>query len=379
LVGAVFVAQVGITGMNVALPNLARAFHVTAGHASAVVVAYLVMSTVGLLVAGPLGDRFGRRRVLLTGLALFIAASALGTAAPTLSVLIAARALQGLGGSALAAMSIALVLDAFPPSRSGATLGVLGTTSAFATMLGPSLGGVLVSAFGWRSLLAVNVPLGLVTAALVAFTLRDAPAGARSAPLFDATLIRNPRLAAGLAASFLVATVMITTLTVGPFVLAGEMGLPSAAIGLVMASGPLVSVILAVPAGRLADRIGARTTTVWALSILTAGAALLALVVEQHNVVTYAASITVLSIGYALFQTPNSAAVMAEAPPDRRATVSGLLNLVRNVGFIVGAAAMGSLFAATNAPTAFGVITVLGAIALAIAARPAVRVRRPAT
>jgi MFS family permease len=378
LVGSVFVAQVGITGMNVALPTLARAFGITAGHASAVIVAYLVMSTVGLLIAGPLGDRFGRRRVLLAGLALFIAASAFGALAPGLPLLIAARAFQGLGGAALAAMSIALVLDAFPPAQAGATLGVLGTTSAFATMLGPSLGGIMVSTLGWRSLLAVNVPLGLVTAALVAFTLSDAPASARSAPAFDGTLVRNPRLAAGLVTSFLVATVMITTLTVGPFVLAGAMGLPSAAIGLVMASGPLVSVILAVPAGRLADRIGARTTTVWALSIFTAGAALLALVVEHHNVVTYTASITVLSIGYALFQTPNSAAVMAEAPVDRRATVSGWLNLVRNVGFIIGAAAMGALFAATNAPTVFAVITVLGALALTIAARPAAWTRHPA-
>ncbi len=360
--------------MNVALPTLARAFGITAGHASAVIVAYLVMSTVGLLIAGPLGDRFGRRRVLLAGLALFIAASAFGALAPGLPLLIAARAFQGLGGAALAAMSIALVLDAFPPAQAGATLGVLGTTSAFATMLGPSLGGIMVSTLGWRSLLAVNVPLGLVTAALVAFTLSDAPASARSAPAFDGTLVRNPRLAAGLVTSFLVATVMITTLTVGPFVLAGAMGLPSAAIGLVMASGPLVSVILAVPAGRLADRIGARTTTVWALSIFTAGAALLALVVEHHNVVTY----TVLSIGYALFQTPNSAAVMAEAPVDRRATVSGWLNLVRNVGFIIGAAAMGALFAATNAPTVFAVITVLGALALTIAARPAAWTRHPA-
>ena len=148
--------------MNVALPTLARAFGITAGHASAVIVAYLVMSTVGLLIAGPLGDRFGRRRVLLAGLALFIAASAFGALAPGLPLLIAARAFQGLGGAALAAMSIALVLDAFPPAQAGATLGVLGTTSAFATMLGPSLGGIMVSTLGWRSLLAVNVPLEAV-------------------------------------------------------------------------------------------------------------------------------------------------------------------------------------------------------------------------
>ena len=374
-----FVSQVGITGMNVALPSIALDFGVTAAHAGAVVVAYLVMSTAGLAIAGPLGDRLGRRRVLLAGLCLFVVASTVATLAPTLSALLAARALQGLGGAAIAAMSIALVMDAFPPTRAGSMLGVLGTTSAFATMLGPSLGGVMLAAFGWRSLLAVNVPLAIVTGVLIAVSLADTPSAARSAPLFDGALLRNPRLAAGLATAFLVATVMITTMTVGPFVLAGAMGLPSAAIGLVMASGPLVSVVLAVPAGRLGDRIGARTTTVWALAIFIVGAASLALVVDRHNVVAYTASITVLSIGYALFQTPNSAAVMAEAPADRRATVSGLLNLSRNVGFIIGAAAMGALYASAGAVVVFAGITALGILAFAIAASPAVRVRQPAS
>ncbi len=375
LVGAVFLSQLGITGLNVALPTLAHAFGVPPAAVQAVVVGYLVLATAGLLVAGPLGDRLGRRRVLLGGFALFIVASLLGCAATTLPVLIAARALQGFGGAALAAMSIALVLDAFPKAQAGATLGVLSTTSAVATMLGPSLGGLLLAWFGWRALLAFGVPIALAAAALVACTLRDTPPAARSAPLVDVALVRNPRLAAGLITSALVAVVMITTLTVGPFVLANGMGLPAAAIGFVMAVGPLVSVLLAVPAGRLADRIGARTTTVWALAILSTGTVLVALVVDRHNLALYTGAIVVLSVGYALFQTPNSAAVMAEASSDRRATVSGLLNLSRNLGFIAGAGAMGAFFTATGAPAAvFAVTALLGVVALAIAASPVVRV-----
>jgi MFS family permease len=152
------------------------------------------------------------------------------------------------------------------------------------------------------------------------------------------------------------------------------MGLKAAAIGLVMAAGPLVSVILAVPAGRLADRIGARTTTVWALGCFTVGSALIAAVVDRHSVVAYTFAIVVLSVGYAMFQTPNSAAVMAEAPPDRRATVSGLLSLARNVGFIGGAAALGAVFTAGGAIVVFVATTLLGAIALTIVSLPAARV-----
>jgi len=353
--------------LNVALPSLARGFGVAASQVSAVVVVYLITTTGGLLLAGPLGDRFGRRRMLLAGLVLFVAASLLGAAASTLPLLIAARALQGCGGAAMAALSIALVIDAFPPERTGATLGVLSTTSALATMLGPSLGGIIVSAIGWRWLLGANVPLGLAAALIVALTLRDAPGSGRSAALVDARLLRNPDLLAGVTTSMLVSTVMITTLIVGPFVLANDMGLPPAAIGFVMAAGPLVSVVLAVPAGRLADRIGARIMTAWALVCFTAGAALLAALVGRHSVIAYALAVTVLSIGYAMFQTPNSAAVMAEAPPGRRATVSGLLTLARNTGFIAGAGLLGALFSATNATIVFIAATAIGGIALAIA------------
>ncbi len=373
LAGAAFVAQLGVTGLNVALPSLARAFGAPPGQVGAVVVAYLVTTTAGLLIVGPLGDRVGRRRVLLAGIAIFVAAAAWGAAAPNLPALVAARALQGFGGAAMAAMSIALVIDAFPPERTGATLGALGTTSALATMLGPSLGGVIVATLGWRWLLGVNIPLGIAAASLVACTLADTRTTARSAALVDGALLRNPRLLAGLATSVLVSGVMITTLIVGPFVLSG-MGLKAAAIGLVMAAGPLVSVILAVPAGRLADRIGARTTTVWALGCFTVGSALIAAVVDRHSVVAYTFAIVVLSVGYAMFQTPNSAAVMAEAPPDRRATVSGLLSLARNVGFIGGAAALGAVFTAGGAIVVFVATTLLGAIALTIVSLPAARV-----
>jgi MFS family permease len=368
LVGSAFTAQLGGNALNVALPQLAQTFHSSPVQVQSVVVIYLAAMTVALCVVGPIGDRFGRRRVLFAGLGIFGAGSLLGALAADLQVLIVARGLQGLGGAAMAAMSMAIVLDALPRAQAGATLGVLSTASASATMLAPSLGGVMVAAFGWRSMMLLNVPLIAAALAIVMRALTDTATSAPSAPFFDAALMRNHRITAGLATSMLVAMVMATTLTIGPFVLASQMRLPFAEIGLVMACGPLVSVLLAVRAGQLSDRIGAHRTTVGALALFTAGGALLALVVGGHSVFAYASAIAVLSIGYAMFQTPNSAAVLAEAPPGYRATVSGLLTLGRNLGFIAGTVGIGALFAATNATIAFSAVAILGAGALGIAA-----------
>ncbi len=375
VIGAAFLAQLGLTSLNVALPSLAIAFHTTSLHAQTVVVAYLAGLTIGLPLAGPFGDRFGRRRALVAGLAVFTAASVAGFFAPTLPLLVLARAVQGLGGAAMATMSVALVVDAFPSGRTGATLGVLSMTSACATMLGPSLGGLLVAAFGWRSLFVLNVPIGILAIVLVAGAFADRAVATRRAGLFNLRLLGDPELTAGLVASLIVAMIMASTLTIGPFVLAEGMHVPLAEMGLVMACGPLVSVVLAVFVGRLSDRIGHRRTTIGALACLACGAVLLTIVVSWHQVLAYIAAIVVLSIGYASFQTPNSAAVMALAPIDRRATVSGLLNLARNIGFILGTIVLGALFAATNAVTAFAAATVLGLLALGITVFPGRHVR----
>jgi MFS family permease len=371
LVVCAFAAQLGGNALNVALPQLAVEFGTTSIAAQSVVLVYFAAVMLGLLTVGPLGDRIGRQRVLLAGLAVFGVPSLLGAYASTLPLLVVARGAQGFGAAAMAAMSIALVMDDAASRRTASTLGMLSSASALATMLAPALGGILIEHYGWRSMLLVNIPLVLITAALVTRSAADAPRLGQSMRLFDPALLRNTTLTNGLITSALVAMVMSATLTIGPFVLAREMGLSFAATGLVLGCGPLVSVALAVYAGRLADRIGTRSTTIGALALLVAGAALLAFVADRHNVYAYVCAVTVLSIGYAMFQTPNSAAIMNEAPAERRATVSGLMNLARNFGFIAGTGLLGALFAATDATTSFAAAGALAAVALFIAmARP---------
>src|SRR5690606_10537730 len=139
------------------------AFGATFQEVQWVVLAYLLAITALVVGAGRLGDLVGRRRLLLAGLMLFTAASALCGLAPTLGSLIAARAAQGLGAAVMMALTLAFVGETVPKARIGSAMGLLGTMSAIGTALGPSLGGMLIAGPGWRAIFLVNLPLGLLT------------------------------------------------------------------------------------------------------------------------------------------------------------------------------------------------------------------------
>lgn len=150
---------------NVGLPDLAQAFDASFRGVQWVLLAYLLATTTLIVSVGRLGDMVGRRRMLLAGLALFASASALCGLAPSLWLLVAGRAAQGLGASVMMALSMAFVGETVAKDKTGGAMGLLGTMSAMGTALGPSLGGVLIAAFGWRAIFLAAVPpaiLGLV-------------------------------------------------------------------------------------------------------------------------------------------------------------------------------------------------------------------------
>ncbi|MFO1398907.1 MAG: MFS transporter [Burkholderiales bacterium] len=392
-------ASLGTSIVNVALPTLADAFAAPFARVQWVVLAYLLAITATIVAAGRLGDALGRRRVLLAGIAVFIAASLACAFAPTLGVLVVARAVQGVGAAVMTALALAFVADTVPKAKAGSAMGWLGTMSALGTALRPALGGVLAARFGWPSLFVAGVPaavlaMGLVArrlpaiaasprpapfdvagtvllaAALAAYSLAMTAASfdvqhvllllvaivsawgfvrvelRAAAPLLRMALLREPVLAAGSAMSILVTTVVMATLVVGPFYLARGLGLDTAHIGTVMAAGPVVAALAGVPAGRIVDRIGARRSTTAGLLTMALGAVLLALVPGRCGVAGYASALGVLTAGYAWFQAANNTAVMTGAPQGERGVISGVLNLARNLGLVTGASAMGTVFAA---------------------------------
>ncbi len=156
-------SSLGTSIANVGLPTLAQAFGASFQQVQWVVLAYLLAITTLIVSVGRLGDLIGRRRLLLTGIFLFTLASALCGVAPTLWLLIAARAAQGLGAAIMMALTVAFVAETVPQAKTGSAMGLLGTMSAVGTALGPSLGGVLIAGLGWRAIFFVNVPLGILT------------------------------------------------------------------------------------------------------------------------------------------------------------------------------------------------------------------------
>ncbi len=394
---AMLLASLGTSIANVGLPSLGQAFAAPMGEVQWVVIAYLLATTTLIVSVGRLGDLVGRRRLLLAGIALYTAASVVCGLAPTLWLLIAARAAQGLGAAVMMALAMALVGEAVPKERTGAAMGLLGTVSAVGTALGPSFGGVLIGGFGWTAIFLVGVPLGLVALALAWYGLpadrvaAERPAFDRlgtvvlaatlgayalamtgggpgpatvllllaaaigagafvaverhaPAPLVRLAMLREPLMVSALITNALVATVMMATLVVGPFYLVGGLGLDAASAGLVMSVGPVVSALSGVPAGRLVDRLGAGRATLIGLAGVAAGAFGLALLPSAWGIPAYIAPLLVMTPGYQLFQAANNTAVMKDVPADRRGGVSGLLTLSRNLGLITGASVMGAIF-----------------------------------
>jgi MFS family permease len=300
------------------------------------------------------------------------------------------------------ALGMAFVGDAIPKPRIGSAMGLLGTMSAVGTALGPTLGGALIAGFGWQAIFWVNVPLGVVALVLVQRCLpADGPAAKADHGRFDAAgtallaltlaayalamttgrggfgrinvalliaaavgsglfiwaetravsplirlaMFRERGLSASLAMSALVSTVMMATLVVAPFYLGRGMGLATAAVGVVMSVGPVVSALAGVPAGRVVDRFGAPRMIVAGLAGMVVGCLGLCLVPAALGVAGYVIAIGIITAHYALFQAANNTSVMSDVSADQRGVISGLLNLSRNLGLITGASAMGAVFA----------------------------------
>lgn len=344
-------ASLGTSIANIALPTLAVAFDVSFQWVQWVVIAYLVSITLFVVIAGRLGDVFGRQRMLAGGLVLFALASTLCGLASNLWMLVAARALQGIGAAFMMTLAIALVRETVETERVGRAMGWLGTMSAIGTALGPSLGGVLIGWVGWHAIFLVLVPVGLLTAGL-ALRLLPAVAPIGTTPRLNLSALGENGVVAGLTANFLVANVMMATLVVGPFYLAVALGLQEAIVGLVMSVGPVLSICTGVPSGRLVDSWGGQRVLTLGLGTLAAGALSLSVLPAAFGVAGYIAAIAILTPGYQMFQSANNVMVMADVSTDQRGAVSGLLGLSRNIGLISGASVMGAVFSAGVGSTA---------------------------
>ncbi len=311
---AVFMVAMELTIIALALPKIRAALAGTTPAAlSWVVNAYSIVVAALLLLSGWLADRYGRKRVFRTGLALFALGSVAAGASTSIGMLIAARALQAVGGSMQYPAGLALLLDAFPRSRHQTAIGTWGAVGGLAAAVGPALGAVLIEAFGWRAVFYVNVPVALAALVIGARVLPESrgerptarvdvigvplasvgvgaiilgivqgetwgwataatvacfAAGAllvaafawrsrrHPAPLFDLHLLRIRSFMLGNLGSLFFAIGFFALLVPLPSFIQEVWGWSALETGLAYSVGPLVSFLVAPQAGRLADRIG---------------------------------------------------------------------------------------------------------------------------
>nr|WP_237230212.1 MFS transporter [Sphingobium sp. TKS] len=388
---------------NMALPHLSREFGISFQSAQWIVLSYLLTVTSMVVSAGRIGDMIGRRRLMLGGIAIFTLASAFCAVAPTFGVLVIARLVQGGGAAIMMALTMAFVGDVVPAARTGRAMGLLGAMSAAGTTLGPALGGMLIGWAGTSMIFLVNVPIGLLTflllhralpmakcvaakdsakgfdlpglalmtvaltACTLALTIGHGDFGWRNigllsaaiatammflvvegrvaSPLIRLGLFRSPVIRSSLGTSVLVSSVMMTTLIVGPFYLSDALGLGPAISGIFLSAGPLVAALASFPAGRCVDRFGCNHVGFVGLFALLAGCCALICLPLSWGTAGYVAAVMTITAGYALFQAANNSAIMAAADAAERGVVSALVGLSRNLGLVMGASAMGAVFA----------------------------------
>ncbi|MFV0127684.1 MFS transporter [Streptomyces sp. HMX112] len=418
--------------VNVALPSVGADLGSGSAGLSWVANAYLITFGGLLLLGGRAADLLGHRRVLLAGLGLLAAASAAGGLAGSTAVLVAARAVQGVGAALAAAAAFALLLELFPPGPARhRALAAFAATGGLGGVLGTVLGGVLTDLFGWRSTFWLNVAVALLLAApaprlldggtrgagrgfdaagaltatgglgLLAYALvgRDPLAGgaglvllaafavieARTArPLVPPAVLRRPalRLANGLSALaqmalfpmfFLVSLYLQHVLGYSP--LAGGLGLLPLSL-VVVATAPL--------AGRVIGRLGPGRATTVGFGLLLAGLVWLALALTAHGTfaTTVLAPSLLLGAALPLVVVTTNAAATADAVPGEAGLASGLVNTSQQFGSVLGLAVLVAVATARGGPAAqtagFRAALLVGAAFAAVAALLSVRLPAPA-
>ena len=362
--------------------------------------AYTLSYAVFLLTAAALGDRLGRKRLFVVGILVFTGASALAALAPSTDALIAARALQGLGGAIITPLSLTLLSEAFPAERRGAAIGIWGAVSGLGVALGPVVGGAVVEGLAWQWIFWLNVPIGLALAPVALRMLRESTGpnsrldlrgvALASAGLLglvfgivrgqtlgwtSATVLGSLALGVGLLAAFAVwetrapapmlpmrffrnrafaatnaASLAMFLGTFGAIFLLAQFfqtaqGYSPLEAGLRTLPWTAMPMFVATTAGVLAERIGPRPLIAGGLALQAAALGWLAVVSEPA--VDYwllVPGFAMAGLGMGITFAPAAYAVLAAVRPEEAGQASGATNTIREIGGVLGVAVLASVF-----------------------------------
>ncbi|HLH64885.1 MAG TPA: MFS transporter [Solirubrobacteraceae bacterium] len=388
--------------VSVALPSIRRSLAASVQTLEWTVNAYTLAYAVLLLTGAALGDRLGRRRVFVAGMALFTCASAASALAPTGPALIAARAAQGIGAAIATPLTLTLLAEAFPPQRRGLALGIWSAVSGVAVAVGPLVGGAAIRLGGWHWIFWINVPIGAALVVLARARLRESHGAARTLDLpglalgsagllgvvyglvrsqtagfGDGEVIAALGIGAALIAAFIAAerrspepmlplgffadrTFTLTNLALLSmyFGMFGSVFFLSQFLQNVLGNTPLQAgvkllvwtgaiMVVSPAAGVLSDRWGSRLFMAAGLGAQALALGWLALLAGVHE--SYASMIGPFLLGgsgMGLVFAPSSSAVLSSVRPEQAGQASGATNAIRELGGVLGVSVLASVFTA---------------------------------
>ncbi len=355
------------------LPDIGRALHAPTAQVQLTISSYLLGFAAGQILYGPISDRFGRKPVLLAALALYGIASVICAATQSIEALIAARAVQALGGAGAIVLARAVVRDLYSGVRAGRELSLMGSIQAFAPIMAPVIGGVLQTVFGWRAsfilLVVIAVLAGSATARLLPETLHKPPPGpfsfAAMGRLYRSVLEHR---------SFLAHLGIITTTFVGLYawvsgasiVIQGIYGLSPLAFGLTYAVGSLGYMIGTNIAVRIVMRRGLDRMIGLGTAIMAAGGLAMAAVTALglSDVVWLVLGMTIYLAGMGIAMPQTMAGALTPFP-DRAGTASSLMGFSQQSWAAIAAAAIGAFLGRSAWPVS-GTIAAMGCLAFLI-------------
>ncbi len=380
-----FLAPFMGSSVNVALPSIGRDFSLGAVTIGWVNMAFLLAAAAFSISFGRFGDLYGRKKVFVTGIVVFTAASVLIAVSPSGAVLITGRAIQGIGSSMIFSVGMAILISVYPPSERGRVLGINVAAVYFGLSSGPFAGGLVTEYLGWRALFWLNLPIGLLLlwmsitmlkvewseekkaafdwigsgilaaalslsifafsrlpettaflllgaglAGLVGFVLFETR---QKAPLLDVGLFHRNRV---FAFSSLAALInYAATFAVGfllSLYLQKARGLSPKEAGIILVCQPLVQALLSPLAGRLSDRIDPRTVASSGMALCFVGLVLLNFIDAKTSLYFLVACLIFLGLGFAFFSSPNTKAIMSAVDRNTFGVASAVVGTMRQVG-----------------------------------------------
>ena len=398
----VFMLLLDITIVNVALPQIERAFRASLADLQWVIDAYALTLAALLLTAGSVADLAGRRLVFATGIVIFTLGSVLCGLAPSSLFLSLSRALQGVGGAIMFATSLALLAQAFAPRERGVAFAAFGAVTGVAVAIGPVLGGAITSGLTWRWIFFVNVPIGV---AALAVTLRrvdesrlpDAPrpdlpgfltfslslaglvfglirsqaAGWGSlqvlgslaaaavlmtafiavelrvrSPMLDLRLLRVPTFNGGLVAAWAVSASIFSMITYLVIYFQDLLGYSAVAAGVRFLPMTGAIFLVAGVAGRLTTKVQVRYLIGVGFGLVTVGLLLMRGLTAADGWAHFLPGFIVAGIGTGLINVPLASTAVGVVPAERAGMASGINSTLRQVGIATGVASLGAILTA---------------------------------